>query len=123
MKLFLKEQATPEPPVGPPVVASLEAPTEPKPPHWPVLLNLGLVIIFLLALAVQLGRGKLWLVGETGVWLLFLDALLVTILRPVLQDPLSFRRQLAGQAVRFYRRLSPYGLVVAFLTLAGLWLR
>lgn len=115
MKLSLKEQTTPEPPVKPPVRL--------EPLRWPVFLNLGLVVIFLLSLAVQLGRGKLWLVGETGVWLLFFAALLTTILRPALQNPTQSRQQLAARFVRFYQGLSPYGLAVVFFTLLGLWLR
>jgi 4-amino-4-deoxy-L-arabinose transferase-like glycosyltransferase len=115
MKQFIKEQETPGPPV--------ELRDKTRPPRWPVFLNLGLVILFLAALAVQLGRGKLWLVGPPGVWALFFAALLVTIVRPALQNPAQARQELAGKAAGIYRRLSPFGLAVALLTLLGLWLR
>jgi hypothetical protein len=115
MKLFIKDQEAPEPPLAP-----LE---KPAPPRWPVFLNFGLVVLFLVALAVQLGRGKLWMVGPAGVWGLFFATLLVTLGRPFLENPARARQQLAAKLGRLYRRLSPYGLAVASLTLLGLWLR
>ncbi len=117
MKLFTKEKEQVKP----------ETPESDQPEfrlsRWPFWLNLGLVTLFLAALAVQLGRGKLWLVGPTGVWLLFGAALLATVARPVFENPLNARRKLGSWGRIVSRNITPFGLGVAVLTLFGLWLR
>lgn len=115
MKLFTKEPVKPE---APPKDSS-----EFRRPCWPLLLNLGLVALFGAALAVQLGRGKLWIVGPVGVWLLFVLALLATLLRPVFENPSNTREKITIWTQRIYRGITPYGLVVVVLTVFGLWLR
>ncbi|HEX2916819.1 MAG TPA: phospholipid carrier-dependent glycosyltransferase [Chloroflexia bacterium] len=85
--------------------------------RWLTALFAGL---FILALAVQLLRGKLWLVGPAGVWLL----LLATIISAVASFVAERRSQQGTIAER--KRLSsisPFTVVVVALTLLGFWLR
>jgi 4-amino-4-deoxy-L-arabinose transferase-like glycosyltransferase len=115
MRLFTGERVKPETP-GP-------NPPESKLPRWPFRLNLGLVGLFLAALAVQLGRGKLWVVGPAGVWALFGVALLITVLRPALENPPQARQKISTWGRRVYGSITPIGLAVVLLTFFGLWLR
>jgi hypothetical protein len=77
-----------------------------------------LVALFLLALTVHLVRGRLWLVGEWGVWLLLAAVLASATARYFVTKP---------QAVATFRtvlgKISPYGWTVGGLTLFGFWIR
>ncbi|MEI7555488.1 phospholipid carrier-dependent glycosyltransferase [Candidatus Chlorohelix sp.] len=73
--------------------------------------------LFLLALAVQLVRGKLWLVGESGIWALLALTIVLKIAAYWRQD------QGFGWIRLLQKRVSVYGIAIAFLTVFGFWLR
>jgi 4-amino-4-deoxy-L-arabinose transferase-like glycosyltransferase len=72
--------------------------------------------LFLLGLAVQLVRGKLWLVGESGIWALLALTLVLTIATYWQERGFGWIRLLQ-------KRVSVYGIAIAFLTVFGFWLR
>lgn len=93
-------------------------------PRWAKFLGrlnwlvFGLAGLFLAALAVQILRGKLWLVGAGGVWALLVALLLALALRYSLARPRIFGFWRAKVGV-----VTPYGLALGALTLFGLWIR
>jgi hypothetical protein len=86
---------------------------------WLRWVTVGLAALFVLALAVQLVRGKLWLVGPAGVWALLVVTLVAAGACAILEN----RTRLAASASRLRSNLSPFGVGVASLTVIGLWLR
>ena len=105
-------------------MALLERPTEVNKTsrNWRVWLrwvNGGLAALFGVALAVQLVRGKLWIVGSAGVWVLCWAMVGVGLVRLGLEKPDQVKRLMAW----LVGRLTPYGVAVLFLTGLGLWLR
>ncbi len=72
-----------------------------------------------MALAVQLLRGKLWLLGAAGVWGLLALTLLTAGVSLGLDNLARIRMALVGVRAK----TSPYGVGVALLTLFGLGLR
>lgn len=83
-------------------------------------LTSGLASFFLLALAVQLVRGKLWLVGPAGVWLLLGATLLAAFAKALVDNPQRVKAIRTGLPEW---RVSPYAVSVGLLTGFGLWLR
>ncbi len=82
------------------------------------LLTTGLAALFIFALAVQFLRGKLWVVGSTGVWLLFVAMVATATLTVLLEQPRTAPKLLALPA-----KITPFGLGLFLLTLFGFWIR
>lgn len=93
-------------------------PTE-KIAKWLRLLAIGLASLFVGSLLIQLVRGKLWVVGAEGVWLLFFSTLVATAASIIVEKPERIKVLWTG----FLAKSSVYGLAVIFLTGFGLWLR
>lgn len=86
---------------------------------WLRLIAMGLAGLSVLAMLVQFMRGKLWLVGATGVWLLFFATLLAVIASIIVENFGRVKALWAGVVAKS----TPYCLAVIFLTVFGFWLR
>jgi hypothetical protein len=74
---------------------------------WLRLLTTGLAVLFVFALSVQFLRGKLWVVGATGVWLLFFAMVITATLTVLLEQPRTAQKVLALPS-----KITPFGLGV-----------